>query len=75
MGIRHIWHSETKDFDVPPINRRLFVACLDVIREHSPNLITPDLQQLEELIRLLIDREEGKTPAWEGIRVIRERRV
>lgn len=32
------------------------------------------LQQLEDVIRLLIDREEGNVPAWEGIRVIRERR-
>ena len=51
------------------------VGILDMIRKHDPKLITANLKQVEDLMRLLIDREEGKAPVWEGIRVIRERRL
>lgn len=73
--LHRLWHPETTKFDAPLIYRRFLVACFEMIRQLDTRLITSELQPLEDLVRLLIDREEGKAPAWEGIRVIRERRA
>jgi hypothetical protein len=54
--------------------QQFWAACFDAIREHDPKLITPDMAVLESAIRLIIARSEGKAPAWEGLRVVRERR-
>jgi hypothetical protein len=55
--------------------RRFFVACYDAVREHDPKLITGDILRLERLMRVWVAREDGELPAWEGLRVVRERRT
>lgn len=70
-----LWSPKTSVNEIPGVFRRFLLTCFGIIREHNPNGITADYKKLEDLIQLLIDREEGKEPAWEGIRVIRERRT
>ena len=55
--------------------RRFWVACFDVIREHDPRLITPQMAAFERSMRVLVARADGELPAWEGLRVVRERRA
>jgi hypothetical protein len=35
--------------------------------------ITPELSSFELLMRILAARADGELPAWEGLRVVRER--
>ena len=55
--------------------RRFWMACFDAIREHDSSLITPNFERFALLMRVLVAREDGELPAWEGICVVRERRV
>lgn len=70
-----LWALGTRKIDSAAIYRRFLVTSIDVIHEYDPRLITAELQPLEYLMRLLVDREDGKVTPFEGIRVIRERRT
>jgi hypothetical protein len=53
--------------------RRFFVAAFDAIRDHDPKLITEDLFSMEAYFRVMVAREDGVLPAWEGLRILRQK--
>jgi hypothetical protein len=55
--------------------RRFFVTAFNAIREDDPKLVTEDLFAVEAYFRVLVAREEGTLPAWEGLRVVRQKRL
>ena len=55
--------------------RRFWVACFDVLRMYAPRSITREIARVERSMRVLVARADGELPAWEGLRVVRERRV
>ncbi|MEZ5388085.1 MAG: hypothetical protein R3F13_21470 [Prosthecobacter sp.] len=54
--------------------RRFWLACFDAFYRHNVRLMTPQLLAIDSALRILIAREEGLVHAWEGLRIVRERR-
>ncbi len=75
MPLLALWKPDATLTTVVNAYRRFWVACFDAIREHDHRLITPAIAPFERLMRVLVARADGELPAWEGLRVVRERRV
>jgi hypothetical protein len=70
-----LWAPDADLTTVVNAHRRFFVACFDAIREHDASLIIPKFAEIERLMHVLVAREDGELPAWEGLKVVRERRL
>ncbi len=70
-----LWEPDTTLTTVVDSYRRFWVACFDAIRQQDPKLITPEIAGFERLMRVLVARADGELPAWEGLRVVRERHL
>ena len=69
-----VFEQDANTFTVRSAFRRFWISCFDAVREHDPKLISADMAALESGLHLIVAREEGKAPAWEGLRVFRVRR-
>ena len=70
-----LWGPDATRATTANAYRRFWVACFDAIRGDHPESITPELASFERLMWVLAARADGELPAWEGLRVVRERRL
>ena len=71
LSLLDILRSETLPASVRAW-RRFFVTLFDSIREHDPTVMgKTQLKYVECIYRVLVARETGQLPAWEGLRIVR----